>query len=67
VEAVTRLLDTGTDKLRIARAGGYFEANAQPEVVELVAKAADALKASGLVEIPEPERASAAALLITRA
>lgn len=67
VEAVTPLLDAATDGLRIARAAGYFETNAQPEVVELVAKAADALAADGLVEIPEPERASAAALVITRA
>jgi aspartyl-tRNA(Asn)/glutamyl-tRNA(Gln) amidotransferase subunit A len=67
VEAATGLLDAGTNDLRIARATGYFETNAQPEVVELVAKAADALKADKLVEIPEPERASAATLLITRA
>jgi 1-carboxybiuret hydrolase len=67
VEAVTPLLDAGTDELRIARATGYFETNAQPEVVELIAKAADALKADRLLEIPEAERASAATLLITRA
>jgi aspartyl-tRNA(Asn)/glutamyl-tRNA(Gln) amidotransferase subunit A len=67
VDAVTPLLDAGTNGVRIARATGYFEANAQPEVVGLVARAADGLKADKLVEIPEPERAGAAALLITRA
>lgn len=67
VEAATPLFDAGTADLRIARATGYFEANAQPEVVELVARAAEALKAEKLVEIPEPQRASAATMVITRA
>jgi AtzE family amidohydrolase len=66
VEAVTPLLDAGTTGLRVARVGGYFEANAEPGIVDLVASAANALGAGGLVEIPEAERAGAAALVITR-
>jgi len=66
-EAVTSQLDAGTDTLRIAQAIGYFETNAQPEVAALVSRAADALGANRRVEIPEPERARVAAMLITRA
>jgi AtzE family amidohydrolase len=67
VAPVTSELDRGMEGLRIARVGGYFEAHAEPSVVELVRRAAAAIGTDTMLEIPEEERASAAALVITRA
>jgi 1-carboxybiuret hydrolase len=58
---------SGLRGLRIARAVGYFEENAEPEVVERVKEAARALGARRSVEIPEVERGRAAAFVITAA
>lgn len=66
-ESITPQIDAGTRGLRIARAGGYFEANAEPRVADLVRNAARALGAEHTAEFPETERAGAAALIITRA
>ena len=60
-------VDQGIQGLRIARAGGYFEANAESGVIELVRHAAAAVGADSVVDLPEAERASAAALVISRA
>jgi len=55
----------GIEGLRIARAVGYFEDNAEPAVCELVRKAAEKLNAQKTVEIPEAGRGRAAAFVIT--
>jgi len=54
----------GIEGLRIGRATGYFEENAEPEVYELTRKVADRFKAVP-VEIPEAARGRAAAFVIT--
>jgi AtzE family amidohydrolase len=54
----------GIEGLRIGRATGYFEENAEPEVYELTKKVADKFKAIP-VEIPEAARGRAAAFVIT--
>ncbi len=58
-------LDRGIDGLRIAVAGGYFRKGASPEAREAVARVAKALDVSREIEIPEAERARAAAYVIT--
>lgn len=58
-------IDHGIDGLRIAVAGDYFEQNAEPEVLEAVARIASALGATQRVALPEAARARAAAFLIT--
>jgi AtzE family amidohydrolase len=55
----------GIEGLRIARATGYFEENAEPEVYELIKAAAGKLNASRTVEIPAAGRGRAAAFVIT--
>ena len=55
----------GLKGLRIARAAGYFEDNAEPAVVELVKAAARRLGTKRTVEIPEAARGRAAAFVIT--
>ena len=67
VETVSDRLDAGVEGLRIARAVGYFEDGAEPEVVERVAQAAAALGATRTVEIPEAAQGRAAAFVITAA
>ncbi|MGQ0510145.1 MAG: AtzE family amidohydrolase [Betaproteobacteria bacterium] len=57
----------GTAGLRVAVAGGYFEDNCEPEVYELVRRAAARLGAPGTVEIPDAALARAAAFVITAA
>lgn len=57
----------GLKGLRLARAAGYFEENAEPEVVERVKTACRMLGARQAVEIPEAERGRAAAFVITAA
>lgn len=64
-EPVMPLMDAGIDGLRIATAGGYFATGAGPDVYEAVKVVANALGATGTVEIPESARARAAAYLIT--
>lgn len=66
IEPVAPHIDAGTKGLRIARAGGYFETNAESGVVEFVKHAAGALGAQHAVEVPEAARAMAAAIVITR-
>jgi 1-carboxybiuret hydrolase len=67
VEAVTPLLNRGTDGLRIAVAGGYFRAGAFPEARTALARVAAALGAKTEIEIPQAQRARAAAYVITAA
>jgi len=55
----------GIDGLKIARATGYFEENAEPEVYELVKEAAEKLGTKQTVEIPAAGRGRAAAFIIT--
>jgi Asp-tRNA(Asn)/Glu-tRNA(Gln) amidotransferase A subunit family amidase len=57
----------GLKGLRLARAVGYFEDNAEPEVVERVRDACRHLGVKKTVEIPEAERGRAAAFVITAA
>jgi AtzE family amidohydrolase len=64
-EPVGALLTQDTGNLRIAIAGGYFQANVFPEAKEAVARVAKALGTSRVVEIPEAARARAAAYVIT--
>jgi AtzE family amidohydrolase len=65
-EPVSPQLDAGIVGVRIARAGGYFAANVDPQLQSIVAAAGNAIGANAVVEFPEPERAAAATLLITR-
>ena len=62
---VTPLLHRGTDGLRIAVAGGYFRKGAFPEARIALERVAVALGAKREIEIPEAERARAAAYVIT--
>jgi len=57
----------GVDGLRIAVAGGYFRTNAQPDALAALDLAARTLGVSDEVDIPEVERARAAAYLHTNA
>jgi aspartyl-tRNA(Asn)/glutamyl-tRNA(Gln) amidotransferase subunit A len=65
VAPVTRLLTQDIDGLRIAIAGGYFQANVLAEAKEAVARVAKALGVTRTVELPEAARARAAAYVIT--
>ncbi|GAB4187338.1 MAG: AtzE family amidohydrolase [Coleofasciculaceae cyanobacterium] len=58
-------LDRGIEGLRIAVADGYFARGGEPEVFTAVAKVAQALDVNTTVTIPEPDRAKAAAYIIT--
>lgn len=58
-------IETGIAGLRIARAGGYFGRMASPEALEAVETVAGALGATRMVEIPEAQRARAAAFVMT--
>jgi AtzE family amidohydrolase len=64
-EPVSPLLASGIDGLRIARAGGYFVANAGPEALAALNAVAMALNATREIEVPEAARARAAAYGIT--
>src|SRR5258706_4610712 len=55
----------GIEGLRIARAAGYFEANTEPAVYDLIEKAAEKLGSDKTVEVPEAGRGRAAAFVIT--
>lgn len=64
-EPVSALLAQDMGALRIAIAGGYFQKSVFPEAVEAVARVAQALGTTRVVEIPEAARARAAAYVIT--
>jgi 1-carboxybiuret hydrolase len=55
----------GIDGLRIAVAGGYFKRGAFPEALAAMDRVAAVLHANTEIEIPEAERARAAAYVIT--
>ena len=57
----------GIEGLRIARAVGYFEENAEESVVDLVRSACKKLNVKKEIEIPEAARGRAAAFVITAA
>jgi 1-carboxybiuret hydrolase len=65
VVPATPLLDKGGEGLRIAVAGGYFRAGMFPEAQTALARAAAALGTDTEIEIPEAQRARAAAYVIT--
>ena len=65
VEPVTPHIDRGTQGLRLAIAGGYFRANLLPEAETALARVASALGVTREIEIPEAQRARAAAFVIT--
>ncbi len=58
-------LDKGIEGLRIAMADGYFTRLGLPEVFEPVRKVAAALGVTRTVEVPDAEKARAAAYVIT--
>jgi aspartyl-tRNA(Asn)/glutamyl-tRNA(Gln) amidotransferase subunit A len=64
-EPVTPLLERGSDGLRIAVAGGYFRHGMFPEAKTALSRVASALGAEREIEIPEVQRARAAAYVIT--
>jgi len=64
-EPVTPLLERGADGLRIATAGGYFRHGMLPEARTALARVASALGAEREIELPEAQRARAAAYVIT--
>jgi len=57
----------GIEGLRIARATGYFEENAEPEVYELIREKSERLNVKKTIEIPQAGRGRAAAFVITAA
>jgi aspartyl-tRNA(Asn)/glutamyl-tRNA(Gln) amidotransferase subunit A len=65
VEPTHAVLERGVDGLRLAMAGGYFRRNATPEVATALARVAAALDVERELELPEAERARAAAYVIT--
>jgi 1-carboxybiuret hydrolase len=65
VEPAAPLLAQNIGGLRIALAGGWFRKNLFPEAVQAVAHVAKALGVTKVVDIPEAERARAAAYVIT--
>jgi AtzE family amidohydrolase len=58
-------LEKGTGDLRIALAGGYFMRQAHADVLDGVSALARALGTDRVIELPEVERARAAAYVIT--
>ncbi|PWC53976.1 AtzE family amidohydrolase [Azospirillum sp. TSO22-1] len=67
VESTVPELAKGLDGLRVAVAGGYFRTGAQPEALAAVDRVAEALGAGREADLPEAQRARAAAFLITNA
>ena len=65
IEPVTPRLDRAPDGLRVAVAGGYFRKGLFPEARAAVAQVAKALGGERELELPETERARAAAFVIT--
>jgi len=64
-EPVSAGLSRGVEGLRIATLDGYFRRGATPQALDAVAAVASALGVTRTVELPEPERARAAAYVIT--
>jgi AtzE family amidohydrolase len=64
-ESVTDVLARGLDGLRIAVAGGYFQRGAFPEALEALSRVARAADVRHEIDIPEAQRARAAAYVIT--
>ncbi len=62
---VSPALELGTNRVRIARAGGYFESSAERAVADIVLSVCDLMGVTRTVEIPEAGRARAAAFVIT--
>jgi aspartyl-tRNA(Asn)/glutamyl-tRNA(Gln) amidotransferase subunit A len=60
-------LARGAAGLRVAVAGGYFRTSLMPEAQAAVARVAAALEARREIELPEAQRARAAAYVITAA
>ncbi|KAB1072411.1 AtzE family amidohydrolase [Methylobacterium planeticum] len=60
-------LEAGIGGLRIAVADGYFARGGDPEAFAAVARVAEALACTRVVDLPEAARARAAAYLITAA
>jgi len=67
VEPTHEALSQGLAGLRIARLGGYFDDNAGPEASAAVDRVSQALGGLPTVELPEAQRARAAAFLISQA
>ena len=65
IETTTDSLDRGAIGVRVAVLGGWFREMAQPEALSAVDRVAAALGTSRLVELPEVQRARAAAFLIS--
>lgn len=65
IEPTLPLLEQGAQGLRVAVLGGWFREMALPEAGDAVDAVAQALGTTRLVELPEVERARAAAFLIT--
>jgi len=65
IEPTLAQLDRGTGGLRVAVLGGWFREKALPEALAAVDRVAEALGTTRLVELPEVERARAAAFLIS--
>ena len=63
-EPTLPLLDRGAEGLRVAVAGGYFKCRAA-EAIKAVSRVATALGIDRDIEIPQAERARAAAFVIT--
>jgi 1-carboxybiuret hydrolase len=64
-EPTTPVLQRGTQGLRIVVAGGYFKKGMFPEASVAIDRVATALGANRDIEIPEAQRARAAAYVIT--
>ena len=67
LQAVSGAPDEGIASLRIARATGYFEQNAEAAVVERVREACARIGVTQTVELPHADLARAAAFVITAA
>ena len=66
-EPVMPVLEAGIDGLRIARLGGYFSDFSGSAATTAMQRVANALGATHTVELPEVNRARAAAFVITNA
>ncbi|MBP7668685.1 MAG: AtzE family amidohydrolase, partial [Burkholderiaceae bacterium] len=67
IEPTAHQLDRGAAGLRVAVLGGWFREMAHAEALTAVDRVAEALGTSRLVDLPEVQRARAAAFLITAA
>ena len=65
IEPVAGGIDAGIGGLRIAVAGGYFQAGAMPEALAALDTVAKALGATRSIEIPQAQTARSAAYVIT--